>query len=121
MQCLIKETDDSCAEDQFRCHTSGVCIPLVSKCDEWDDCRDRSDEENCHGKVYSIHDYNPKRHGLFISFMRPAARKFARCLWPGRKKAYRASFGRQSSRFCEYFGRRILGLSAFSKLFFITD
>ena len=58
-----QNTDHPCTEDQFRCHTSGACIPLVSKCDGWSNCQDRSDEENCHGKVYSIHDYNPIRHG----------------------------------------------------------
>ena len=51
--------------------------------------------------------------GVHISFIRPAARKFVSCIWPGRKKAYRASFGRQSSRFGEYFGQRISGLSAY--------
>ena len=53
-----QKTDHPCAEDQFRCNTSGACIPLEYKCNELGDCQDRSDEENCHGKVFSIHYYN---------------------------------------------------------------
>ncbi len=32
---------------QFRCVTSGSCIPLAFKCDHEDDCGDNSDEEHC--------------------------------------------------------------------------
>lgn len=40
--CLLVE--GKCADDQFKCVTSGVCIPAAWKCDGRIDCDDGSDE-----------------------------------------------------------------------------
>ena len=37
----------SCLASQFRCTTSGFCIPSVQKCDGIVDCPDREDEIDC--------------------------------------------------------------------------
>jgi hypothetical protein len=37
----------SCLASQFRCTTSGFCIPSVQKCDGIVDCPDREDELDC--------------------------------------------------------------------------
>ncbi|CAG2178352.1 unnamed protein product, partial [Oppiella nova] len=37
---------DSCAGDWFRCAT-GICVPLIWRCDRVDDCGDNSDESGC--------------------------------------------------------------------------
>ena len=36
----------SCTEEQFTC-TDGVCIDIASRCDNINDCYDKSDETNC--------------------------------------------------------------------------
>ena len=36
----------SCNEEQFTC-SDGVCIDIMSRCDNINDCRDKSDEANC--------------------------------------------------------------------------
>ncbi|CAK5126056.1 unnamed protein product [Meloidogyne enterolobii] len=45
--CLPRE--GNCAADQFKCVTSGICIPAAWKCDGQEDCDDASDEprETC--------------------------------------------------------------------------
>ncbi|XP_054168279.1 sortilin-related receptor-like [Oppia nitens] len=40
---------DSCAGDWFRCAT-GICVPLIWRCDRVDDCGDNSDETGCDHK-----------------------------------------------------------------------
>ena len=37
-----------CENDQFTCE-NGNCIPKSYECDQYDDCRDESDEKNCTG------------------------------------------------------------------------
>ena len=36
----------ACPDNQFRC-TDGQCISACKRCDEHNDCRDNSDEEDC--------------------------------------------------------------------------
>lgn len=42
----IDLTLSKCFPDQFTCD-SGLCIPLVNRCDINTDCDDKSDEKNC--------------------------------------------------------------------------
>lgn len=41
------ESDCECHDDEFRCHTSGLCINARLKCDHDPDCPDASDEMGC--------------------------------------------------------------------------
>nr|XP_053632665.1 very low-density lipoprotein receptor-like isoform X3 [Cherax quadricarinatus] len=41
------QTGENCSEEQFRCESSGECIPRLWVCDDVSDCSDSSDEENC--------------------------------------------------------------------------
>nr|XP_053632333.1 low-density lipoprotein receptor-related protein 1B-like [Cherax quadricarinatus] len=47
-----------CSEIQFKCKSSGECIPRLWVCDETKDCRDSSDEENC-GFTHSLSTSSP--------------------------------------------------------------
>ena len=40
------QTISACAEDEFTC-ANGRCILNIDKCDNWNDCYDNSDEEDC--------------------------------------------------------------------------
>ena len=51
------KTDHPCAEDEFRCITSGACTPLGDKCNKYFNCHDGSDEKNCDGNIHSINEY----------------------------------------------------------------
>lgn len=37
----------NCREYEFACKDGSECIPLERKCDDYTDCADNSDEENC--------------------------------------------------------------------------
>uniref|UniRef100_A0A0P4WJ22 EGF-like domain-containing protein n=1 Tax=Scylla olivacea TaxID=85551 RepID=A0A0P4WJ22_SCYOL len=36
-----------CREDEFKCESSGLCVPGALKCDGQEDCDDGSDEDSC--------------------------------------------------------------------------
>lgn len=38
--------EQKCTEKDFKC-ANGDCIPMKWKCDDYNDCRDKSDELNC--------------------------------------------------------------------------
>ena len=42
----------ACSTSQFTCN-NGNCVPLTWKCDNYDDCRDNSDEFGC-GKFTAV-------------------------------------------------------------------
>ena len=42
----------ACSTSQFTCN-NGNCVPLIRKCDSYDDCRDNSDEFGC-GKFTAV-------------------------------------------------------------------
>ena len=42
--------DSSCSADEFRCATSGACIPARLRCDGVAQCADLSDELACGGE-----------------------------------------------------------------------
>ena len=46
-----------CEENQFTC-SGGKCIKMDFRCDVYDDCGDRSDEENCSFMVPASNDHN---------------------------------------------------------------
>ncbi|XP_078660156.1 procollagen C-endopeptidase enhancer 1-like [Branchiostoma floridae x Branchiostoma belcheri] len=46
--CLGAAAAQICTVNQFQC-ASGQCIPLLWKCDDFNDCNDGSDEVNCNG------------------------------------------------------------------------
>jgi len=45
--CLVSV---GCADDQFQCETSGLCIPATWICNGDPDCTDYSDERGCASK-----------------------------------------------------------------------
>ena len=48
---------DQCSEQQFRCQTSGVCIPQAWHCDGTSDCEDASDEPATCGTIDCAQNY----------------------------------------------------------------
>ncbi|XP_063959873.1 uncharacterized protein LOC129266996 isoform X2 [Lytechinus pictus] len=44
-------THPPCYNDEFQCHLTGVCIPLIWECDNFQDCGDASDEYFCQAPV----------------------------------------------------------------------
>lgn len=44
-------TNRNCSENQFRCQSSGQCLPLKRVCDGIGDCDDNSDEHHCNNSV----------------------------------------------------------------------
>lgn len=43
---LTQTVEQKCTEKDFKC-ANGDCIPMKWKCDDYNDCRDKSDELNC--------------------------------------------------------------------------
>jgi hypothetical protein len=48
---------DSC-RNSFRCVDDYKCIPNRLTCDNYPDCRDNSDEQNCVGSIPTTDDFN---------------------------------------------------------------
>lgn len=44
---LKNQTEITCKDEEFRCASTGACIPLQWRCDSDNDCPDASDETNC--------------------------------------------------------------------------
>ena len=42
----------ACGPDEFRCEFSKVCIPEAKRCDDFTNCLDGSDENECGKKEY---------------------------------------------------------------------
>ncbi|XP_077986738.1 uncharacterized protein LOC144441082 [Glandiceps talaboti] len=53
---LFKGASADCTDDQFQCN-SGLCIPLSYKCDQFPDCPDQEDEDNCPDKDCNAPDF----------------------------------------------------------------
>jgi len=52
-ECAVTCDCTVCRQDQFKCVSSGRCIPASWICDTDNDCGDWSDERNC-GELYFI-------------------------------------------------------------------
>lgn len=50
---LFLAVTPSCASTEFKCVTSGECIPVAFVCDGDEDCADGSDEERSCGKCFT--------------------------------------------------------------------
>jgi hypothetical protein len=46
----------TCNADEFKCDTTDECFTLAWKCDGIVDCSDDSDEKDCPGMLYNIHE-----------------------------------------------------------------
>lgn len=54
MSLFYSPTDSTaCKEDEFRCISTGRCIPSTWQCDRTVDCLDHSDETDCAGMLHS--------------------------------------------------------------------